>query len=353
MHVEYAAQLDAKAEALATVLAPLDLSAPVEIEPSPKITRWRNRTNFVVKRPHKGPVQLGSRAPRSNDFAAMDGCLAIRPPMARLAERVAGLLKPARGLRYVSLRVNREGDALVELIARDLNADWVPSVADSLLRLEPVIGVAASENDSGGNAIRVNPARTLVGESTLSERFSDTPAYVTADAFLQLNLEVAEGIYGVIGGWAAEACPSRIVDLYCGVGPLGLSAAQAVGDGVQLVGVEVHAGSKALAQRAATEVGVNARFVTAALDDGAAMEFLEDAGVITVNPPRRGIDRPVRAALCELSEDRVLAYMSCSPSTFVRDVVELTEGGWRLTDLSAWDMLPNTSHVELLGRLVR
>ncbi len=351
MHVDYELQLQAKAAALAEVLAPLARPDPVEVRPSPLTSGWRNRTNHVVQRKQKGPVRLGSRAPRSADFAAMDGCLAVRPPMARLASRVAGLLKPARGIRYVSLRVNQQGDALVELITRDLGAPWVPEVAESILRLPPVLGVAGSDNDSDGNAIRIAPAQVLCGEATLTERFGDIPAHVTSDAFLQLNPEVAEQIYSVVAGWAGAASPSKVVDLYCGVGPLGLTAAAATG--AQLIGVEVHAGSQPLASRAAKDAQVPAEFVVAGLDDAVPAGILEDAQVITVNPPRRGLDAPVRSALADLSGDRVLAYMSCSTKTLVRDVQALTEAGWRLTDLSAWDMLPNTAHVELLARLER
>ena len=352
LHIDYADQLQAKGEALARALAPLELERTPGVRPSPKTEGWRNRTNHVVRRPRKGRPRLGSRAPRTGDFAPMDGCLAVRSPIAGLADRIAGFLKPAQGLRYVSLRANRTGQALVELIAYDLGAPWVPDLVAGIAALSAVVGVAGSENDQPGNAIRVEPARALAGEATLTERFGEVPAHVTADAFLQLNTEVAEAMYEVVADWAAGSGASRLVDLYCGVGPLGLAATRAAGPDAELIGVEVHAGSQALAERAAEDIGVNARFVTADLSAG-PVQGLVDAGFITVNPPRRGLDEAVRAALAELSAERALAYMSCNATSFARDAAELTAGGWRLAELSAWDMLPNTPHVELLARFER
>lgn len=351
LHIDYDDQLIAKADGLAATLAPLGRSEQVEVRPSPKTSRWRNRTNHVVRRPKKGRPRLGSYAPRTADFAPMDGCSAVRSPIAGLADRIASLLKPARGLRYVSLRANRQGQVLVELIARDLDAPWVPELVNEIHELSAVRGVAGSVNDQPGNVIRVAPARILAGDETLPERFGEVPAYVTADAFLQLNPEVADGIYAEVAAWAAAAAPAAVADLYCGVGPLGLSAAH--GAGATLVGVEVHEGSQRLAERAAGELGVDARFVTASLDEGVPAGAIAEAAFITVNPPRRGLDEPVRKALAALEGDRSLAYMSCSGATFVRDVAELTEAGWHLTELSAWDMLPNTPHVELLALLKR
>lgn len=352
LHVPYSDQLEAKAEALAELLAPLGLEGdPPEVEPSPKISRWRNRTNHVVRRPSKGRPRLGSRAPRTGEFATMDACMAVRPPIAGLADRIAGFLKPAQGLRYVSVRVNRKGEALVELIAYDLEAEWVEPLVAEIFELSAVLGVAGSDNDQPGNALRVAPVRTLAGESTLAESFGAVTAYVTADAFLQLNPEVADGMYGQVAQWAAAANPTQVTDLYCGVGPLGLTAAHAAG--AALIGVEVHPASEALAQRAAKDAGVQANFITAGLDAAVPAAALSNAEFVTVNPPRRGLDEPVRQALAGLSEGRTMAYMSCSPKSFTRDVLELTAAGWRLTDLSAWDMIPNTPHVELLGRLER
>ena len=67
-----------------------------------------------------------------------------------------------------------------------------------------------------------------------------------------------------------------------------------------------------------------------------------------MNPPRRGLDAPVLALLEALPAQ--ILYMSCSPESFARDAARLQAAGRRLAAVEAWDMLPQTLHVELLGR---
>mgnify|MGYP002853229460 CR=1 FL=1 len=339
MHVPYEEQLAAKAVALSGTLSG---ARPDRVRPAPRATGWRNRANFEVAR-LSGRVVLGSRAPRSADVVGMRGCVVVRPPLAELASAIEDLGPDPDSVRYVSLRCNREGEALVELIVRDASA--TERLVEPLRGLPGVVGVAASVNRSRGNAIRVAPAETVAGATRIVERFGSTPAYVRADSFLQLNPEVADEMYAQAVAWSEGA--RRVVDLYCGVGPLGLSVAQAWG--ARLMGVEVHAAATGLAQRAADELGVDARFVAGDLTSGPPPEeALEDADVLLVNPPRRGLDAPVRAALAARARGS-LVYMSCNPATFARDAAALTEGGWVADEVLAWDMLPNTSHVELLA----
>ena len=125
----------------------------------------------------------------------------------------------------------------------------------------------------------------------------------------------------------------------------------AAGAGARLTGIEVHGAAGVLARRAADELGVEAAFLTVDLaTDPVAPDVLADADVVLVNPPRRGLDEPVRDALAARGAGGGrLIYMSCSPASFSRDAQALIAGGWSLEAIEAWDMLPNTAHVELLA----
>lgn len=98
----------------------------------------------------------------------------------------------------------------------------------------------------------------------------------------------------------------------------------------------------------------NAQFLCA--DAGQAAQRLLQEGLrphaIVVDPPRKGLDRSARQAVLALAPER-LVYVSCDPATMARDIKELTQGGYRLTQARAFDLFPCTANVETVCQLTR
>ena len=84
-----------------------------------------------------------------------------------------------------------------------------------------------------------------------------------------------------------------------------------------------------------------------ALSRGQAPRRLALATVI-VDPPRTGISAEAMASLVKRAAPRIV-YVSCDPATMARDARRLLDGGYRLESLRAFDLFPNTPHVEALG----
>ena len=78
---------------------------------------------------------------------------------------------------------------------------------------------------------------------------------------------------------------------------------------------------------------------------------LRPADFVITNPPRTGMDPRIVEAITA-SPARTLAYISCDPATLARDLRGLGEG-WRLTGLKAFDLFPQTAHVETVAVLER
>jgi tRNA/tmRNA/rRNA uracil-C5-methylase (TrmA/RlmC/RlmD family) len=74
--------------------------------------------------------------------------------------------------------------------------------------------------------------------------------------------------------------------------------------------------------------------------------------VITLNPPRKGADESTRHAITTCAPRRI-AYVSCEPRTLARDLAWFAAHGYRTTKLQAYDMLPQTDHVECVALLER
>ena len=134
----------------------------------------------------------------------------------------------------------------------------------------------------------------------------------------------------------------RLLDLYGGAGETALPLAR-LGWDVTLVEQDARA-----VRRAEERVGAerrSLRCVVSRVED--VIERLLPADVVIVNPPRTGLSREVAVRLCACPPLR-LVYASCDPATLARDLRRLGVIGERLSLVRAYDMFPQTSHVETL-----
>lgn len=165
-------------------------------------------------------------------------------------------------------------------------------------------------------------------------------------SFFQTNTVIAEVLYRQALSWVAEAGPSTIWDLYCGVGGFALHLA---GAGRQVIGIEVSVEAIASAQASAERLGIDAEFVVAdATTWISAAEGHPD--LVVLNPPRRGIG-PELASWLETSPVPRVLYSSCNPDSLAADLAAMPS----LVPVRGqlFDMFPQTSHAEVLVMLER
>jgi len=169
--------------------------------------------------------------------------------------------------------------------------------------------------------------------------------------FIQVNPELNQLMVQQAVEWLAPSGSETVLDLYCGVGNFSLPIAR---QARRLVGVEVSAAMVAKAQNNALRNGIdNADFIAADLDDEQAISALQQLAVdaVLLDPPRTGA-AGIMPFLSKLNA-RCIVYVSCNPSTLVRDAKQLLSGGYHLKRLSAMDMFPNTSHLEAMALFER
>lgn len=347
MHLSAETQRAAKSERLTALLAPLDVG-PIEVQRAPAQLGYRNKGQFVAFRTSSGQLRLGSRTPDKSalPFARMDGCLVLQAPLADVADavRVAWLDEIDREaeLRFVVVRANAEGRALVELIVRNPHRD-LALYAKRIHRHPAIEGVSVSLNTSEGNAIRGEERRTYAGSETLAMRIGGVHYRVGTAPFVQLNHAVNERMIERLVALAGT--PSSVWDLYGGIGSLGLAIGQA--HGAQVVLAESNPAAVAVARDAAKRGRLKLRAHVMDLEQ--RLPEGEAPDVLIVDPPRKGLSDAVLGHVERLA--RPLLYMSCGPESFARDVTRLRGSGWRVSALEAHDMLPQTPHVEILSRI--
>ncbi|MDD5051715.1 MAG: 23S rRNA (uracil(747)-C(5))-methyltransferase RlmC [Sulfuricurvum sp.] len=187
----------------------------------------------------------------------------------------------------------------------------------------------------------------LTEQTRLEERLNSIPLYIRPKSFFQTNPDVAEKLYHTASEWVSESKPTRIWDLFCGVGGFALHCATPERE---IIGIEIEAEAIACARDSATQLEMaNIRFES--LD---AASFGANAGakpdVVIVNPPRRGLGEQLSKWLMRIAPDRII-YSSCNAVTLVKDLEVLS--GYALHRVELFDMFPHTAHYEVLVELLR
>lgn len=184
------------------------------------------------------------------------------------------------------------------------------------------------------------------GPAALEESFAGTRLFYPPDAFGQSHLDLAEQIAARVSEHVPAA--ARVVEFYAGVGALGLPLAarsasltlNEIGAG-SLTGLALGIEALPPDQRARIHVHPGPA--------GDSARLVDDADVILLDPPRKGLDAPLLARLIAAPPRRVI-YVSCGLDALVRESAALLDSGdYALTTLEAYALFPYTEHVETLA----
>jgi 23S rRNA (uracil1939-C5)-methyltransferase len=255
--------------------------------------------------------------------------------------------------------VLREGFATGELLVAvvttsEVDAAAVERLADALHATplpggRTLVGVVWLVNDGVADVAR-GETRRVWGRAWLEERLGPVSFRLGIETFFQTSTAGAEILYDTVGEALGDARRGTLLDLYCGIGSIGLYLADRA---VRVVGVEEVEQSVAHAREHAAQAGVPAEYRCARMED--ALDVLDGAledPVVVVDPPRVGLHPKVARRLAQVAGD-TLVYVACKPASLGRDAAVLADGGWRLDALWTVDLFPQTGHVEVVARFVR
>ncbi|QLW75442.1 23S rRNA (uracil(747)-C(5))-methyltransferase RlmC [Citrobacter freundii] len=187
----------------------------------------------------------------------------------------------------------------------------------------------------------------LTEQQALAERFNDVPLWIRPQSFFQTNPVVAERLYATARDWVRQLSVNHMWDLFCGVGGFGLHCATPQ---MKLTGIEIAPEAIACAKQSAQTLGLqNLHFQ--ALDSTQFATAQEDVpDLVLVNPPRRGIGKPLCDYLSNMAPPFII-YSSCNAQSMAKDIGELP--GYRIERVQLFDMFPHTAHYEVLTLLSR
>lgn len=385
-HLQYEQQLQWKRRWLAETLAQAGIAPDEPIPPCVPTPGaglgYRTRSKLVAAAGGMGAVILGAYAPRSHEVVDLRGCQVARPLLAAVAETVAELaarlrLAPydererAGALRYVLLREAQDrGEATVAVslvVAQELPAAVLDDLVRGLREAHPEVAVVvAHHNAAPGNALLppVEPGgvadQVLWGppDGAVWDQVGAVRLRVSPRSFSQVNRDVAAAIYQDTAAGLGAIAGERLLDLYCGVGGIGLTVAAATAavsaGGVDVLGIEASAEAVADAAASAAAAGLSGRAGFRVGEVAQVLTELRGArfDLVAMNPPRKGCGPEVIAGLLALGP-RAVAYVSCEPESLARDLCELRRHGYRVVRVTPYDMHPHTGHIETLSLLQR
>lgn len=366
-HLQYEAEARAKegfVEDALRRIGGLELSV-LPLLASPLQQRYRNKVQFPVGLDANGNVTAGFYAARSHRLIPCKDCLLQPRILNDIAAWICGFLqknaisiydeRAHKGLvRHIFLRQGwHSGQVLVCLVVNGTALPHAAAFCEQLASRFPMVRTAVlNVNRQKTNVITGGDCIPLYGPGHIEDTLCGVPVRLGPLSFYQVNTPGAELLYGVAKQFAALRPGDTLLDLYCGMGTIGLSMAR---ECRELIGVELVQEAVQSARRNAAAMGAeNARFLCADAGQAAAQLAAEGLApdVICLDPPRKGCDEATLNAVLKMAPRRVV-MVSCNPATAARDCAFLAARGYRAIKAQPVDLFPRTRHVECVILLER
>ncbi len=322
-HLPYGAQLRIKTEILRDQLRRIGgIEAPpvLSMVPAPQEWNYRNHVQF-----HLTPAgRVGYVGARGREILAIRECHLPEGPLNDLWPRLE--FPPGGEIQRASLRLGAGNEAMLVL---ESDSPEVPE-----LELEADLSVV---HLAGEDAV------VMAGAGELIIEVKGRPFRVSAGSFFQVNSEMAGRMVDHLLANLTVSPESTLLDVYCGVG---LFSAFFAGGAGRLIGIESSASACEDYEVNLHEFDQVELYEAPAEDVLPSLKVGPDAAI--VDPPRAGLEKRALQALVALGPQR-LAYVSCDPATLARDAKHLLEGGYRLTQVTPFDLFPQTYHIESIS----
>ena len=362
-HLDYAAELRAKQESVLDAFRRIGgLEVPVlDILPSPEVDRYRNKVQFPVGVDKNGVPCIGFYAGRTHRIVPCPDCKLQPGVLNEIGNALCAFfaqqgIRPydeqsGKGLvRHIFLRRGaHSGQIMLCLVCTRAKMPHAEQLCTALREQFPAIStILLNVNAKNTNVILGSENHILYGPGYIEDTLCGVPVRLGPLSFYQVNTLAAERLYGVAAQYAQLTPDDVLLDLYCGMGTIGLSMADQCREliGVEIVPEAIES-AKANAARMGEAVAAKSRFFCA--DAGQAATQLAAEGlhpdIVMLDPPRKGCDEATLSAVVRMAPRRVV-YVSCNPATAARDAAWLEKNGYHTEEVQPVDLFPRTKHVE-------
>lgn len=310
--LNYQAQLDAKTEMIRDCLrriAQIESPPEIAIHSAPQEWQYRRRANWQLD-----PVtqQLGYFESGSHRVCDVEECAVLAPRLQEILGRVRSAIHSGS----------------VAVLPKDIRA-------------------VAGDHD-----VSVSPPLAEFQTNDVSLSVAGESYSFNADSFFQVSPGLLERLIGEAVSNAGQESAQRAlaIDLYCGAGLFTLPLARRF---TRVIGIEVNERASSFASKNLQHANLkNAEVVTSGVGQWLKenAQSFPSVDFLLLDPPRAGAENIVIKGILDL-QPRHISYVSCDPATLARDLKKLLAAGYTVDSVSAFDMFPQTHHVETVVHL--
>ena len=261
----------------------------------------------------------------SNNYTPIDNCLLVNKKINEVINKLKKLVKDENEIDKIMIRYsNYIDDVMIKVDGKVKNISSFKDICSSLIINDKVI------------------SNEFLICSILDKKF-----YVSSDSFFQVNYDVVDMLYKKIIDVVKNNNSRRVLDLYCGVGSIGICVSDYVDEvfGVEVVEKAIESANK---NKELNKVS-NISFKCGKVEDVINNDNVEYDTII-VDPPRSGVDKKAITVLNN-SGSNIIIYVSCDPITLARDVKLLDN--YVVKEVELFNMFPRTYHCESVAVLER
>jgi 23S rRNA (uracil1939-C5)-methyltransferase len=315
------------------------LVANLEFINSSKQWLYRNKMEYGFWGDDNG-LHLAIHQRGSRNKQIVEGSSLAMPEVDRAAKDVVRALEAinvqASSLKSIVVRASQKGRTAASLLVRS-QGDF-----DKLLLPSTVSGLKIYFSNPKSPASVPIKLLNVFGDTNLDDYLFDQRFCYDADAFFQINIPTYIKTLEVMRDIPIK---DYLVDMYCGVGSIGLTLSN--GGGIPLKLVEVSPLSARFARLNVDNVQAKAEIIVAPVEK--ALDMLATRGTVIFDPPRAGLHPKLIQAIL-ISRPKQILYLSCNPATLVRDIAHLT-AAYNIKPLKVFNFFPKTPHIEMLAIL--
>lgn len=338
------------------------------IKPSPRQFAYRNKMEFSFGDEYKdGPLALGMHKRGSfYDLVTVDRCRIVDADFNQILESTLAFFskmgvcyfkkKSHIGyLRHLLVRkAARTGEILIDLVTTTQSCgnmaepDLLEGFCSTLRQLDLqgcIVGILHTKNDSIADAVKDEGTKILYGKGYFFEELLGLKFKISPFSFFQTNSLAAEVLYDTVREFVGKPDNGRsnvIYDLYSGTGTIAQMMAPVA---QKVIGVEIVPEAVEAARENAEWNGLeNCEFIAG--DVWKVLDTIKERpDLIIMDPPREGIHPKALERIVRYGVER-LVYISCKPTSLVKDLEVLQAGGYVVERCCCIDQFPGTMHVE-------
>ncbi len=366
-HIAYAEQLELKKKWIERLLLAYPALKHIHVQPvegMPEARNYRNKTQMPFQNNLAGLV-YGLYRKGTHEVTPIDYCLVET----RDANRALQIIKnwaeihniPAYNeathsgiIRYALIRKGQfSNQVMVVIISNQSELPYWKSLVQKLKEGLPSLkSVILNVNQEKSNVVLGKENIVLWGEPFIEEKLGRIRFIIYPNTFFQSNSVQTVRLLEKLVQQAELKNTDKVLDLYCGVGTIGLYVTNQV---AQVLGIDNNVDAIAAARENAVKNALkNINFLTVDLTRG--FEEIDkinfEPNIIIVDPPRKGLTPELIQDICNLTPEKLI-YISCNPRTLVRDLYAFQMKGYFTEEIFPFDMFPHTSHIECLTILNR